>query len=160
MFLVETVMDGFCCPLVLEYWQYLVFSIQPRPAGVDVLVIAGRVIPKQRALICCCNSLHSSGKVFCKIWDPGCRDLLSEVQHLRWGEETWLTVGVPVHPKGVGWGWGQGSVQASQVLPHQTGKTISLWTWLYALGRCHAETGKDQTQTADANLEEDYCLKY
>ncbi len=33
------------------------------------------------------------------------------------------------------------SVQASQVLPHQAGKTISLWTWL--------EAGKGQTQTTD-----------
>lgn len=30
-------------------------------------------------------------------------------------------------------GWGQDSVQTSQVLPHQTGKTVSLWGWLSAL---------------------------
>lgn len=27
----------------------------------------------------------------------------------------------PVHPRGAGWGWGQGSVHPSHVLPHQTG---------------------------------------
>ncbi len=27
------------------------------------------------------------------------------------GDQVWLTAGVPVHPKDVGWGWGQGSVQ-------------------------------------------------
>ncbi len=48
------------------------------------------------------------------------------------GDRVWLTVGVPVHPKGVGWGGGQGSVQERQV-PHQTGKTTSLWTWLCVL---------------------------
>ena len=40
------------------------------------------------------------------------------------GEKVWITFGIPVHPKGVGWSWGQGSKQASQVLPPQTRKTI------------------------------------
>lgn len=35
---------------------------------------------------------------------------------LMLGDKVVLTVGIPVHPKGVGWSWGQGSVQASQVL--------------------------------------------
>ena len=39
--------------------------------------------------------------------------------------------GVPVNLKDVGWGWGQGFVQASQVLPHQTGNIVFfLWTRL------------------------------
>lgn len=39
--------------------------------------------------------------------------------------KAWLIVGVPVHPKAVGWGRGQGLVQAGQVLPHRIiGKTI------------------------------------
>lgn len=41
----------------------------------------------------------------------------------------WLTVGISVQPKDVGWGWGQCSVQASQVLLCLNGKTISLWSW-------------------------------
>ena len=34
------------------------------------------------------------------------------------GENVWLAVSVPVHPKGIGQGWGQGSMQTSEVLPH------------------------------------------
>lgn len=44
-------------------------------------------IPKSRALTCCYNRLHSSGKAFHNILELRCRDL--------------LPVGVPVHPKGV-----------------------------------------------------------
>lgn len=36
------------------------------------------------------------------------------------GNKVWLTVGVPVHPKSVAWGRGQGSVQASDVPPKLT----------------------------------------
>ncbi len=35
------------------------------------------VIPKPRRILCCCNSLHYSGKAFHKIFEPGCRNLLS-----------------------------------------------------------------------------------
>lgn len=42
------------------------------------------------------------------------------------GGKPWLTVGIPVDPKGVGWARGHASVQASQVTPDQTGKTIFL----------------------------------
>lgn len=38
------------------------------------------------------------------------------------GGQFCLTVGVPVQAEGVGWGGGQGSVQAALVLPHQTGE--------------------------------------
>jgi hypothetical protein len=38
-------------------------------------------------------------------------------------------------------GWGQGPVQASQVLPHWPRQTISVWTSLCAQGNYHAETG-------------------
>lgn len=54
---------------------------------------------------------------------------------LMLGDRVWLTVSVPVPPKGVGWVWGQGSVQTSHVLPHQTGKTFSLWMCLWAWGQ-------------------------
>lgn len=48
----------------------------------------------------------------------------------------WLKVGVPVHPKGVQWGSGQGSVQTSQDLPHQTeNKSIHLSSTAYPQGR-------------------------
>lgn len=35
--------------------------------------------------------------------------------------KAWLATGIPAHP------------EASQVLPHQTGETISLWSWLLKL---------------------------
>ncbi len=38
------------------------------------------------------------------------------------GDKVWLSVGVPVHPKIVGWGCGHSSAQASQVSSRQTGK--------------------------------------
>ncbi len=69
-------------------------------------------IPRPRALICCCLSLHCYGKVFHKSHES-----INEVTHW-WAIR--LAVSVPVIPKGVGWGWGQCSVQASEVLPHQT----------------------------------------
>lgn len=47
-----------------------------------------------------------------------------DLASLMLGNEAWLTVDIPIHPKRVG--WSQGSVQASQVFPHQTGKAISL----------------------------------
>lgn len=54
-------------------------------------------------------------------------------------DEVWLIVGVPVYPKGVGWGWGQTSVQAGQVQLHQTGKTVALWTARYGGNPNHEE---------------------
>ena len=42
------------------------------------------------------------------------------------------TVSALIHPKGVLSGWGQDSVQASPVLPHQTGSSMSVWTLLCA----------------------------
>ncbi len=64
------------------------------------------VILKPCALICCCKSLQSSRKAFHQILEPGCRDFHS-FSHKRMIEvEYWcsLSVGVPVHPKGVAWG--------------------------------------------------------
>lgn len=45
------------------------------------------------------------------------------------GDKTWLTAGVPVHPKGA---VEIRALLASQILPQHTLKTISLWTWLWA----------------------------
>ncbi len=41
-------------------------------------------------------------------------------QALMLDNKAWLAISIPVHPKGVRWGWGQRSVRVSQVLPHQT----------------------------------------
>ena len=89
-----------------------------------------------------------------------CGDLLpfshksiSEVGHWCWGDQAWLAVGIPIHPKGVRWGSGQSSVQASQVLPHRSRQTIPVWTSLCARGYCHAETGKGLPQTVPTTLE-------
>ena len=49
---------------------------------------------------------------------------------LMLGDSAWLVVCVPIHPKGVWWGWGQGSVQASQVLTHRSRQNISIRTSL------------------------------
>ncbi len=46
-----------------------------------------------------------------------------------------------------GWGRGQGFMQASQVLLHQTHPTMSLWILLCALGHSHAEIEKYLPQT-------------
>lgn len=43
-------------------------------------------------------------------------------------------------------------VQASQILSHQTGKTMSLWSWLCGRGLCHVETGKRQTHTVASGV--------
>ncbi len=53
----------------------------------------------------------------------------------------------------VWWGWGQSSVQASQVLPHQTHRTMSLWScwnrkgpypnWQCSSGICQTQTPSD-----------------
>lgn len=45
-------------------------------------------------------------------------------------------------------------MQVSQVLPHQTGKIISLRRWLCAREHCQVETGKRQTQNITTKLAE------
>lgn len=76
---------------------------------------------------------------FHQILEHGRRDRLPFTQKHQWGptlslgDHIWLSVGVPVLPKGVGSGcWGQGSVHAGQVLPNQSGKTF--WACLCAQG--------------------------
>jgi hypothetical protein len=44
------------------------------------------------------------------------------------GELAWLTVGVPIQPKGVRWVWSQGFVQVSQVFPHRFCMDLTLCT--------------------------------
>ena len=43
-------------------------------------------------------------------------------------------------------------MQASQVLPHQTGSSMSLWTLLCALVRSHVGTGRGHPQTVSTKL--------
>ena len=43
-------------------------------------------------------------------------------------------------------------MQASQVLPHQTRSSMSLWTLLCALVRSHVGTGRDHHQTVSTKL--------
>lgn len=46
----------------------------------------------------------------------------------------WLTVSIPVCLKGVGGGWGQGSLRASHVLPHQTVNSVLYCDGLFIFG--------------------------
>jgi len=68
------------------------------------------------------------------------------------GQNAWLSVSALIHPKGVLSGLGQDSVQASQVLPHQTGSSMSLWTLLCALERSHVGKGRGHPQTVSTKL--------
>ncbi len=68
------------------------------------------------------------------------------------GEKAWLAVSALIHPKGVLSGWGQDSVQASQLLPHQTRSSMSLWTLICALVRSHVGTGRGHPQTVPTKL--------
>lgn len=56
------------------------------------------------------------------------------------GKETWCVVGVQVHLKGDKRGWGQGSVQATLVLPPKPWQTMSTWRLLCTQWCCHART--------------------
>ena len=62
-------------------------------------------------------------------------------------------------PKGVLSGWGQDSVQAIQVIPHQTRSSMSLWTLLCALVCCHVGTGRGHPQTVSTKLGAWHCSK-
>ena len=59
----------------------------------------------------------------------------------------WLEFCVPVHPKGFEWSCGQGSMQTSEVYPHQTGKLsffLFYFIFLTEVGGHHtAERRKD-----------------
>jgi len=67
-------------------------------------------------------------------------------------EKAWLAVSAQIHPKGVLSGGGQDSAQASQVLPHQTCSSMSVWTVLCVLVRSHVGTGRGQAQTVSTKL--------
>ncbi len=62
-------------------------------------------------------------------------------------EKSWLanSVYLPIYPKGGWWGWGQGFVRATQVLPQQTYPAKSLWTLLCALGHAGIEKSLPHT---------------
>ena len=90
------------------------------------------------------------------IFDHSSRSVRSDTDV---GQKAWLTVSALIHPKGVLSGWGQDSVQASQVLPHQTGSSMSLWTSLCALVRSHVGTGRVHPQTVSTKLGAWNCPK-
>lgn len=52
------------------------------------------VTPEPFISCSCCNSLHSAGKAFHQMLEPGCWVLFP----FR-GDKAWLTVCVPAHPK-------------------------------------------------------------
>lgn len=76
---------------------------------------------------------HSSQKAFCKVLGCDCRKSPKErlwLQTWMLNETAWLAISILVHPKGVRWGWGQGTVQASQVLPHpKSSNIVFIWTF-------------------------------
>lgn len=82
---------------------------------------------------CSTNSFHSSQKAFCKVLGCDCRKSPKErlwLQTWMLNETAWLAISILVHPKGVRWGWGQGTVQASQVLPHpKSSNIVFIWTF-------------------------------
>lgn len=89
----------------------------------------GMVVPQEWELFNCLPEANSSGNT------------------LMLDKKAWLAVSTVIHPKGVLSGSGQDSVQASQVLPHQTHPPTLLWTLLCTRGHNHAGTGKGFLQT-------------
>ena len=75
------------------------------------------------------------------------------------GRKAWLAVPALIHPKGVLPGWGQDSLQASQVLPPQTHSSMSLWTFLCAMACSHVGTGRGHPQTVPTRLAAQNCPK-
>lgn len=129
------------------------------------------IAPKPRELICCYNSLRSSGETYCQTSELGCRNLLtsshkniSEFGHWWWairpGSQSRFQT-----PKGVGWVWGHESEQAGWVLPHQTGRTFLCGSDCTG-GIVDVETGESLHQIATTNLEANildywpYCLHF
>ena len=103
--------------------------------------------------LCCYNSSHSSGNSFHQMLEHCWGDLppfshrcISEVGRWCWVLRPGSQSAFQFIPK-VRLGWGQGSVQTSQVLPHKSWQTISVWTSLCARGHCHTETGKSLPKT-------------
>ena len=105
------------------------YDVGPPFEAITALTLLGKL--SQKSLVVC-------------LWEI--LTILSEAhlwgQTLMLDEKAWLAVSALIHPKGVLSGWGQVSVQASQVLPHQTRSSISLWTLLCAPVRSHVGTGR------------------
>lgn len=84
--------------------------------------------------------------------ESGCRGVfslsnkgISKVQHIYWLIRSDFYV--PVHLKDVGLSCHQGSVQARQVLPQQTAKTTSLWSWRCVMLKPDSDKHKLLTQS-------------
>ena len=69
------------------------------------------------------------------------------------GDEAWLPVGVPIQVLD------EAEVRALY-RPVKFFYSISLWSWLFAQGNCHVETGNGQTQTFNIKLEARCYLIY
>ena len=79
-------------------------------------------------------------------------DHSSRSAFVRSGSDVGEKASALIHPKVVLLGRGQDSVQASQVPPHQTRSSMSLWTLLCALVRSHVGTGRGHPQTVPTKL--------
>ncbi len=119
---------------------------------------------KPQGLICCYTSIHSTGKSYHHILEPGRRDLLPfshksicEVRHWCWAIRPGSFQFIPKVFDGV-------EVRALcrpvKFFHNQTGKKISLQTWLCAQGHFCVETEKGLPRTVATKLEAHYCLKY
>lgn len=84
-----------------------------------------------------------------------CRDLKLALRYTKIIYLQWFAV--VIHPKGVRWGWGQGSVQANQVLAHQTWKKHFIMELILCTGALSFE---NKRQICCNKLEEHCCLKY
>ena len=71
---------------------------------------------------------------------------------MMFGGKAWLTVSALLQPKVVLSGWGQDSVQASQVHPHHTLSSMSSWTLLCALVHSHVGTRRGHPKTVPTKL--------
>ena len=106
-----------------------------------------------------CSTIHWHtilSKVFGNFW-PFFQKHICEFRHWCWRRRPAMQS--LIHPKGVLSGWSQDSVQASQVLPHQTCSSMSLWTLLCALVRSHVGTGRGHPQTVSTKLGAWNCPK-
>lgn len=109
-----------------------------------------------------CDSWRTHYKIMCiNVSVPFCRILAAGIcSHstagalVRPGVDIGWQGLAPVHPRGVGGGRGQVSVQATQLHPHQTGKMVCVWAWLCVRGLCHIETVNSVPITVATN-----CVK-
>ena len=98
---------------LIHKWWALIWSWSPPPSAIIASTLLGR---------------HCCGDVL-----PFSHKRISEVGHWCWAFRPGSQSVFQFIP-GVQWGWGQGSVQVSQVIPHRSRQAISVWTSLCARG--------------------------